>query len=96
MMAAKPDQRSYLLIKGEFKPAEANEVLMKLINDKISFHQTHNWSRRELGESDAAGRERIEQLTRTKAELAELLKAADAAGQRLAINCNIEINLLQS
>ncbi len=95
-MAAEPDKRDFQLIKGEFNPDEANEVLMKLINDKISFHQTHNWSRRELGESDAAGRKRIEQLTQTRAELAELLKAAGAASQRLTINCTIEISLLPS
>ena len=70
-MTVESDKQSFQLIKGEFTPGEATEVLMKLINDKISFHQTHNWSRRELGESDAAGRKRIEQLTRTKEELAE-------------------------
>ncbi len=95
-MTTESDKQRFQLIKGEFTPGEANEVLMKLINDKISFHQTHNWSRRELGESDAPGRKRIEQLTQTKAELAELMNTADASGQRLEINCNIEISLLPS
>lgn len=93
-MAEEPDTQNFLLISGEFNPDEANEVLMTLINNKISYHQTHNWSRRELGESDAAGRNRIEQLTATKARLAELMEEAGSSGQRLEINCTIEISLL--
>ena len=93
-MTEEAEAQKYLLISGEFYPDEANEVLMTLINNKISFHQTHNWSRRERGESDAVGRKRIEQLTETKAKLGELMEEAGSIGQRIGINCTIDITVL--
>lgn len=95
-MAAEKDTRNYRLISGEFTPDEANEVLMTLIDDKISFHRRNNWSRNErFGESGAAGSRRIDELRETKTELAALMQEAGSGGQRLAINCTIEITLLE-
>ena len=52
------DAQRFRLISGVFYPDEANQLLMTLIEDKISFHQRNNWSRRErFGETDAAGNE---------------------------------------
>ena len=38
-MKNEADTRSYRLISGVFYPEEASQLLMTLIEDKISFHQ---------------------------------------------------------
>ncbi|MEZ5555043.1 hypothetical protein [Haliea sp.] len=88
------DAQRFRLISGVFYPDEANQLLMTLIEDKISFHQRNNWSRRErFGETDAAGVKRINELRQTKADLAALVEAAEAAGMKLSISGNIDITL---
>ena len=91
-MAKSPDPGNYRLISGEFNPEEAREILMTLIEDKISFHERNNWSRREHRLNTDEGAKRIDQLRKTKAQIAALLEEAATAGDRLAINCNIEIS----
>ena len=96
-MTGEKEVRNYRLISGVFSPDEANEVLMTLIDDKISFHRKNNWSRSErFGESGAAGSRRINELRETKTELAALMEEAGSAGQRLAIDCTISITPLES
>ena len=46
-MTDESDQRSYRLISGDFSTDDARDVLMTLIEDKIGFHESNNWSRRE-------------------------------------------------
>ncbi|MCB1843013.1 MAG: hypothetical protein KDI09_08650 [Halioglobus sp.] len=93
-MANSPKTDSYRLISGSFKPDEASELLMTLLEDKISFHQRNNWSRGErFGESSAPGVKRIGELRQTKADLATLIDEAKAAGLQLNIHCDIEITL---
>ena len=95
-MAVETEVRNFRLISGVFNPDEANEILMTLIDDKISFHRRNNWSRNErFGDSGAAGARRISELRDTKTELATLMQEAGSAGQRLAISCTIEITLLE-
>jgi len=93
-MADKSENRSYCLIRGVFDPDDAMQLLMTLIDDKISFHRLSNWSRRErFGEADTAGLKRVDELKQTKAELSALLAEARAAGRDLTIKCNIDITL---
>ncbi|HBX72404.1 MAG TPA: hypothetical protein DEG86_05405 [Halieaceae bacterium] len=40
------EARRFRLISGVFYPDEASQLLMTLIEDKISFHQRNNGSRR--------------------------------------------------
>ena len=94
-MAGETDARNYCLISGVFNPDDANEILMTLLDDKISFHRRNNWSRSErFGESGAAGARRIDELRETKSELAALMQEAGSERQRLAISCTIETTLL--
>lgn len=84
----------YRLINGVFDPAQATDVLMTLIDDKIRFHQRNNLTSQErFGEPDAASTRRIDELRLTKDNLAALIAEAASSGQKLAINCAIEINL---
>tara|TARA_R110002110_G_scaffold14698_1_gene67675 strand:- start:109638 stop:109925 length:288 start_codon:yes stop_codon:yes gene_type:complete len=84
----------YCLINGDFFPDEAKDLLMALIEDKIRFHRRNSLSRHErLGETETAGLKRIGQLQKTKANLIQRLDGLSEDGQKLHINCNIEITL---
>ncbi|RLQ21055.1 hypothetical protein DWB85_14245 [Seongchinamella sediminis] len=86
------DRESYRLVDGIFEPAQATEVLMTLIDDKIRFHQRNNLSSKErCGKPDTASLRRVDELRRCKADLVQRIEAAERAGQRLAINCAIAI-----
>ena len=91
-MAAEPAKQSYGLIRGEFSPDDARELLLTLIDNKISFHQLNNRSRRErFGEIDPAVVKRVDELRQSKADIATLIEEMGALGMKLSINCNIEI-----
>jgi hypothetical protein len=67
---------------------------MTLVNDKISFNQKNDWSRRErFGETDPAEKKRIEELRKTKADIKDLIHYVSDSGMKLTINCNIEVLL---
>tara|TARA_R110002110_G_scaffold409480_1_gene631843 strand:+ start:11357 stop:11647 length:291 start_codon:yes stop_codon:yes gene_type:complete len=93
-MTKEADTRSYRLINGVFYPEEASQLLLTLIEDKISFHKRNDWSRRErFGEVDRSSVQRVKELRQTKADLAALIAEAAAAGMKLTISGNIEITL---
>jgi hypothetical protein len=95
-MADDPVKQTYGLIRGVFCPDDARELLMTLIDNKISFHQLNNRSRRErFGEIDPAVVKRIDELRQSKADIAALIGELGALGMRLRINCNIEITPVQ-
>jgi hypothetical protein len=91
------DNRAYRLVDGTFEPAQATEVLMILIEDKIRFHQRNNLSSQErCGRPDIDSTRRVEALRRCKADLAATIAEAESRGQRLAIKCTIEITPVDS
>ncbi|MEQ9397106.1 hypothetical protein [Haliea sp.] len=93
-MTKEADTRSYRLINGVFYPEEASQLLLTLIEDKISFHKRNDWSRRErFGEVDRTSVQRVKELRQTKTDLAALIAEAAAAGMKLTISGNIEITL---
>lgn len=93
-MIDKTEKVSYCLINGSFVPDDAREVLMTLINDKISFHERNHWSQQErFGESSSAVVKRIEELRQTKGDVFEWIENIPATGMKLNIRCNIEIAL---
>jgi len=91
-MADEPAKQSYGLIRGVFSPDDARELLLTLIDNKISFHQLNNRSRRErFGEIDPAVVKRVDELRQSKADIATLIEEMGALGMKLSISCNIEI-----
>ena len=83
---------TYCLVDGIFDPTEATEVLMTLITDKIRYHQRRNLTSFErCGEPDPHSTRRIDELRQCKAELAERIAVASAAGQRVAIRSTIDV-----
>ena len=83
---------THKLISGEFSTEDARTILMTLINNKIHFHQLDRWSSVErLGDENLVVTRRIEELEHTKRALAKLIDEAARNGERLAINCSIDI-----
>jgi hypothetical protein len=56
-------QENIVLVKGTFSPGEAQELLLALLNSKINFHNTKDFSSRErFGRPDAHSQERLKHL----------------------------------
>lgn len=83
-------------IEGHFSPAEAADVLLSLLNDKIKFHIVKSLNLREAEkESDNGSEERIMRLREAKRRVEELVVLAHKNGMELKIDSKIEINLVQ-
>lgn len=88
-------KKNYCLIDGVFEADHARQVLLTLIDDKISFHQRNDLSHRErFGEPSEATGVRISQLEKTRQELTELVEFASKTQLTLKIGCDIRINLI--
>jgi hypothetical protein len=83
------------LIKGTFTPSEAKEVLMELINSKLSFHNKKNLRSYELtGSEDRDSQQRILDLEKMRKQLLMVLKNADDDGMSVGIETQIHIEFL--
>ncbi|MFD0796940.1 hypothetical protein ACFQZJ_05680 [Maribacter chungangensis] len=82
-------------IEGRFSPAEAADVLLSLLNDKIKFHTVKSLNLREAdNDSDNGSAVRITRLRQAKKRVEELVVLAHKKGMELKIDSNIEINLV--
>ncbi len=94
-LSVEPDGAyNFDLIKGNFSAEAAKQVLLTLVNDKLSFHRQADFSHRErYGIPKADSLERIKALEAVRAELFELLAKADAEGRRLTLKSEVKIVL---
>jgi hypothetical protein len=82
------------LIKGDFAPREAAEILLGLLNSKINFHNLKNWSSKErLGKPDALSEQRLKYLKETQEKLKVFLEEANSLQKNVTINSTIEIEI---
>ncbi len=80
------------LIKGTFEPAEAADVLLSFVNDKIKFHTVKKLNTKdEQTTSINVIDQRIAELRAAKKEITELVLEARRTGQVLGIESTIEI-----
>ncbi|MDZ7682663.1 MAG: hypothetical protein U5J63_13360 [Fodinibius sp.] len=80
------------LIKGTFAPSEAKEVLMSLINSKISFHNMKNLrSYEHNGSQDQESKQRTKELKKTRKHLLTILENAENDGNSVRIESQIKI-----
>ena len=83
------------LIKGEFTAEEAQEILMHMLQKKISFHEMKIFSKDiRFGETDEASIKRIEELRKTKNECKAFLKEAIENGRKLRVKTYTEIEMI--
>jgi hypothetical protein len=89
------DNGHHELIKGEFLPEEALDILYHLISAKINFHDLRSFSKLErFGIVDEAAAIRIKELKESRESIKELIHEATAQGKTLRISSNISIELI--
>ena len=83
------------LISGVFEFEDAREVLLSLINQKISFHNLRNFSMQErFGINDGVSEFKIQELFKVRLAIMEYLLLAKSLGCKLSVHSNISIQLL--
>lgn len=83
------------LIKGEFSPEEASEIVYDLFSKKINFHEVKNFSKLiRKGTEDQKSNERIVELKADKNQAKELINKAAASGKSIRITSTISIELI--
>ncbi|CAM3407311.1 hypothetical protein [Aequorivita lipolytica] len=80
------------LIKGEFTPEEAKEILFSIIGDKIKFNNRQIFSseERNLGNSERY-KKRLEELKCAQTTVSNLIETAKAGNKTIEINAEINI-----
>lgn len=87
---------NFKLIDGEFTAEETQKVLMSLINNKIDFHSLFAFSNHiRFNQDTNASKRRIEELTSTRDEIAELTKLAQSEGFSFRIKSNVSLELIK-
>jgi hypothetical protein len=85
----------YDLVKGDFSPAEASEIIDDLFNTKINFHERKNFSRQiRFGSDDLHGLQRIKELKMARELANGLITEAKKSGKSLRVNSTISIELI--
>ena len=82
------------LINGSFAPAEAADILLSFINDKIKFHTVRQLqSQNDLNNTQQKSEERLRELREAKRKITDLVLQARNEGRVLDISSTIQITL---
>lgn len=96
----KPEKikQKFQLVKGDFTPSEASDVMMSLIDEKINFHQKQRlqkWEQNHKSNSDDID-DRINQLEKEKQAVKEFIASARNLKSSLNINGILEITIVDN
>ena len=84
------------LVKGEFTPSDASDIIFRLINDKINFHNIQRrqiWERNHKGDTKQIDL-RIQELQQEKEKVTEFISNNRDNGKLLKINGILEITFI--
>lgn len=85
------------LVKGDFNPLEASQIILSLINEKINFHKIERlqiWEGNHNCETEPLDK-RIEELEKEKVVAKEIIAKAKRLGAQIKINGVLEISLIK-
>lgn len=84
------------LVKGEFTPSEASDIITNLIDKKIKFHEIQRLQMWESNHKCTTGQldGRIQELEREKEIARDFIKNSRKLGQNLKINGTLEISMV--
>lgn len=86
---------SFNLIKGNFSPDEASEIVHDLFSKKIHFNELKSFSQLvRFGAIDPKLQKRIEELKLSREEAKRILAGAGEGGKQLKVTSTIEIEIL--
>lgn len=84
------------LITGDFAPFGAADILLSLINDKMRYHQIKKLKSPDDSTESKRSEQRIEELKEAKTLVTEAVLEAFHNGQRLDIEGNLVIRLIDA
>jgi len=88
-------QGTYELIKGEFSPAEASEIINEMFSKKINFHEVKSFSQLiRYGAKDEATLQRLNELKLNQQFAKDLIQEAKEAGKSLRVRSTISIEFI--
>ncbi len=83
------------LVDGTYDLKEVQEILLKLLDDKISFHQVKNFSSHEMkGLVDKGSDQRLKSLEKSREKLKEFLKSDDLKDKKIRLHSEVFIEVL--
>ncbi len=86
-------ERQFNLVAGIFTPADAKEILISLIDEKIRFHNLKILSHQErFGVDDRSHVKRFNQLIKTKSQIQKMIATFEKKNKSLVINSKILID----
>lgn len=87
-------QSDYDLLRDDFSPREAKELILRLIHDQTNFYKLKNLSRDLQGktQSDEIW-SRVGELNQMKEEVQEMIELARKTGCKLKVSSQIHIEL---
>ncbi len=89
------NENSFYLIKGEFSPEEAREVLLSLFSFKIQFHENKLLSDRIRGiDNEEKSLNRLRDLRASKNKIQELLSQYSDLNSQLQIEAEVQFSLV--
>jgi hypothetical protein len=89
------DNAHHDLVRGDFSPEEALDILTHLISAKINFHDLRSFSLQvRFGMVDENAALRTKELKESREAVKELIREASAQGKNLRINSSISIELI--
>jgi hypothetical protein len=89
------EKGTYDLIKGDFSPEEAAEIMNDLFAKKINFHTQKGFGQLlRFGSKDPKSVQRISELELTQEQILELIAEANNTGKSLRVNSIISIELI--
>lgn len=85
---------TFQLIEGHFSPAQAADILLSLLNDKIKFHTVRLLNLNQMDSMDSLHSEnRIQELKEAKNKITETILKAQSEGKQLKIHSAIEVSI---
>ena len=86
------------LVKGEFSPSEASDVIMSLIDEKINFHRKQRFQKWEQNHKNNSVEldNRIIQLEKEKQTAKEFIDNAKLLKNNITINGILEITIVEN
>jgi hypothetical protein len=89
------NNNAFHLIKGQFSPAEAREVLLSLINYKIEYHELKMMSDLARGTAlSESTMNRIEELKNSRRQIIEFTEMYNDLDGQLDLEAEVVLNLV--
>lgn len=83
------------LIKGDFTPEDASEIINTMITKKIDFHRARNFSSEiRFGKKDEKSLARAEELEKSKTALNKVINLAKEQNKNIRIDSTISIQII--